>query len=153
MGWGVVSGREEIVGDYYRAIQKLTRARLCASHPVMAAIAPALDGDQPHLPEVMAKLRTRRNLTVEMLNSIPGISCVKPKGAFYAFPRITEFPAGITSDEQWCAELIRKKGVVTVPGSGFGQKPGTFHFRIVFLPDEKTLTAAYTSIREFMAGQ
>ena len=147
MGWGVVSGPENVVGDYYRAIQKLTRARLCANHPIMAAIAPALDGSNPHLPPMMAKLKTRRDMTYEMLNNIPGISCVKPKGAFYAFPSLNNLNI---SDEEWCTRLIKEEGVVTVPGSGFGQKPGTKHFRIVFLPDEKTLEQAYGHIRSFM---
>ena len=147
MGWGIVSGPEAIVGDYYRAIQKLTRARLCAPHPVMAAIPAALDGENEHLPAVMAQLKVRRDITAEMLSSIPGISCVKPQGAFYAFPRLEGIKE---SDDEWCARLIREKGVVTVPGSGFGQKPGTKHFRIVFLPDENTLRQAYSNISEFM---
>ena len=149
MGWGIVSGPEAVVGDYYRAIQKLTRARLCAPHPVMAAIPAALDGNNPHLPDVMAPLKRRRDLTVEMLSGIPGISCVKPQGAFYAFPKL-EIEG---TDSDWCARLIREKGVVTVPGSGFGQKPGTKHFRIVFLPDEATLREAYSNIRDFMMGR
>ncbi|MCM2324626.1 MAG: aminotransferase class I/II-fold pyridoxal phosphate-dependent enzyme [Oligoflexia bacterium] len=148
MGWGVVSGPEEVVGDYYRAIQKLTRARLCAPHPVMAAVAPSLDGTSPHLPELMKRLKRQRDVTVEMLSGIKGISCVKPQGAFYAFPRLDIRE----TDDQWCARLIRETGVVTVPGSGFGQKPGTQHFRIVFLPDEATLKEAYTKIAQFMAG-
>ncbi|HCM39157.1 MAG: aminotransferase [Bdellovibrionales bacterium GWB1_52_6] len=147
MGWGVVSGPEAKIGDYYRAIQKLTRARLCAPHPVMAAVPIALDGKNEHLPEVVAQLKLRRDITVEMLANIPGISCVKPQGAFYAFPKIDGFK---DSDEEWCARLIREKGVVTVPGSGFGQRPGTKHFRIVFLPDEPTLRQAYSKISEFM---
>ncbi len=147
MGWGIVSGPAEKVTDYVQAIQKLTRARLCASHPVMAAIAPSLQGGNPHLPGMMEKLKRRRDMTFEMLNAIPGISCVKPKGAFYAFPKLTN--TSIT-DEQWCAKLIQETGVVTVPGSGFGQKPGTKHFRIVFLPQENVLKEAYTAIGNFM---
>ncbi|OFZ23166.1 MAG: aminotransferase [Bdellovibrionales bacterium GWB1_55_8] len=149
MGWGIVSGQEAVVGDYYRAIQKLTRARLCAPHPFMAAIAPALDGENAHLPAIVEKLRRRRDITSEMLNSIPGISCVKPEGAFYAFPRLERIT---DTDEAWCARLIREMGVVTVPGSGFGQKPGTKHFRIVFLPDENTLKEAYSKIGEMGAN-
>ena len=77
----------------------------------------------------------------------PRVSCVAPRGAFYAYPRI-DIPE---SDEVFVKELIRQKHVMVVHGSGFGQKPGTQHFRIVFLPDEQTLTKAYAGIAEFMA--
>ena len=80
-----------------------------------------------------------------MLNAIPGISCVKPKGAFYAFPRLHMEHA----DSQFVNGLIRETGVVVVPGSGFGQVPGTQHFRVVFLPDEKILTKAYNNISAY----
>ena len=69
-----------------------------------------------------------------------------PRGAFYAYPRI-EIPEG---DDVFVAELIRQKHVMVVHGSGFGQRPGTKHFRIVFLPDEATLTKAYAGITELM---
>jgi len=106
----------------------------------------SLEGDQSHLVEANAKLAKRRNMTVEMLNSIDGISCVKPEGAFYAFPQLH----GIESDAHFVAELIKATGVVVVPGSGFGQVPGTNHFRVVFLPNEKILEKAYNSIGSFL---
>ena len=84
-------------------------------------------------------------MTVEMLNSIPGISCVKPEGAFYAFPKLHMN----TPDNIFVAELIRETGVVVVPGSGFGQRPGTNHFRVVFLPPEEILKKAYNNIADF----
>jgi alanine-synthesizing transaminase len=81
-----------------------------------------------------------------MLNSIEGISCVKPEGAFYAFPQLR----GIESDAHFVSELIKETGVVVVPGSGFGQVPGTNHFRVVFLPNEQILEKAYNSIAGFL---
>jgi len=148
IGWGIVSGKAEWLRDYVEAINKLLRARLCANHPEQWAIKPALEGDQSHLQDVMARLTTRRDLTVRMLNAIPGISCVKPEGAFYAFPRL----AVRGSDDEFVRALIRETGVVVVPGSGFGQKPGTKHFRVVFLPPEGTLESAYRRIGEFLAS-
>jgi len=74
------------------------------------------------------------------------MSCVSPRGAFYAFPRL-DIPEG---DEVFVKELIREKHVLVVHGSGFGQRPGTKHFRLVFLPDEATLTKAYSAIGKFM---
>ena len=82
---------------------------------------------------------------MERLNGIDGISCVVPEGAFYAFPRLHLD----VEDGQWCAELMRETGVVVVPGSGFGQKPGTQHFRIVLLPPLDVLSDACDGIAAF----
>lgn len=145
IGWGIVSGNKEALKDYIDAINKLLRARLCANHPEQYGIAPSLLGDHSHLEIAIKKLTRRRNLTVEMLNSITGISCVEPRGAFYAFPRIHN----IQDDNHWTIELIRETGVVVVPGSGFGQVPGTNHFRVVFLPPEEILEKAFSAISKF----
>ena len=147
IGWGIVSGPWEVVKDFVEAIHKLARARLSTSHPKQYAIPVALNGNQTHLEEVIQKLQRRRDLTVKMLNEIPGLSCVKPEGAFYAFPRV-EIPG--VSDREFVKELISETGVVVVHGSGFGQKPGTAHFRVVFLPPEETLAEAYERIKDFM---
>jgi len=146
LGWAVVSGRTEVLGEYVEAINKLLRARLCANHPEQYAIKAALEGDQSHLDQMRTKLRHRRDMTYEMLNSCAGISCVKPRGAFYAFPRL-EIEG---SDASFVRELITQTGVVVVPGSGFGQAPGTRHFRVVFLPPEDVLKEAYTKISQFL---
>jgi alanine-synthesizing transaminase len=145
MGWGIISGRKQNLANYIEAINKILRARLSANHPEQYAIKPALEGDQHHLTEAMAKLTVRRDITVNMLNAIPGISCVKPEGAFYAFPRLHMKQ----SDSQFVNGLIKDTGVVVVPGSGFGQAPGTQHFRVVFLPPENTLTKAYNNIAAY----
>jgi len=146
IGWGIVSGDAAAVKQYNEGVQKLLRARLCANHPEQYAIKAALEGPQDHLLEVRQKLRSRRDLTVRWANSTPRVSCVPPRGAFYAFPRIN-IPEG---DEIFVRELILQKQVMVVHGSGFGQKPGTKHFRIVFLPDEPTLSKAYSAIAELM---
>jgi len=146
IGWGIVSGEAAAIKSYNEGIQKLLRARLCANHPEQYAIKAALQGPQDHLTEVRKKLRGRRDLTVRWANSTPRVSCVSPRGAFYAFPRI-DIPEG---DDVFVRELILQKHVMVVHGSGFGQKPGTKHFRIVFLPDESTLTRAYHAIGELL---
>lgn len=145
IGWGIVSGRKEVLADYIEAINKILRARLSANHPEQYGIKPCLEGNQDHLVEAMKKLSRRRDLTVEMLNAIPGISCVKPEGAFYAFPKLEMKQP----DNHFVAELIKETGVVVVPGSGFGQVPGTKHFRVVFLPNEQILEKAYKAIGSF----
>jgi alanine-synthesizing transaminase len=146
IGWGIASGDAGAIKPYVDGIHRLLRARLCANHPEQYAIKAALEGPQDHLIEVRRKLRSRRDLTQKWCETTPRISCVAPRGAFYAFPRI-DIPE---SDEVFVKELIRQKHVMVVHGSGFGQKPGTQHFRIVFLPDEGTLTKAYEGITELM---
>jgi alanine-synthesizing transaminase len=146
MGWGIVSGEASAVKPYIEGIHKMLRARLSANHPEQYAIKVALEGPQDHLIEVRRKLTARRDLTVETCNSIPGMSCVSPRGAFYAFPRI-EVPE---DDATWVKQLLLEKHILTVQGSGFGQKPGSKHFRIVFLPQEEMLRQAYSEIRDFM---
>jgi len=145
IGWGVVSGNKNILSDYLEAINKILRSRLSANHPEQYAIVGALEGNQEHLEIAMQKLTRRRNMTVDMLNAIDGISCVKPEGAFYAFPKLDIK----NSDNHFVSELIKETGVVVVPGTGFGQVEGTNHFRLVFLPPEETLEKAYNKIGEF----
>ena len=147
IGWGIVSGKREYISEYIEAINKLLRARLSANHPEQYAIPTALLGDQSHLDVIIKKLTKRRDMTVEMLNAIPGITCVAPQGAFYAYPQL--HIKG--NDNHYVAELLKETGVVVVPGSGFGQVPGTKHFRVVFLPPENILDKAYKAIAGFTA--
>jgi alanine-synthesizing transaminase len=149
IGWGVVSGEAAAVKPYVVGIGRLLRSRLCANHPEQYAIKAALEGPQDHLKEVAGKLRRRRDLTMKWCTATPRVSCVSPKGAFYAFPRL-DIAEG---DDVFVKELLTQKHVLVVHGSGFGQKPGTKHFRIVFLPDEQTLSTAYAAIGEFMKAR
>ena len=147
IGWAVVTGKKEFMTEYLDAVNRCLRARLCAVAPLQYAIRPALEGPQDHIAEMKNKLRRRRDITYERLNAIPHISCVKPAAAFYAFPRLhIDQP-----DSQFVAELIRETGVVVVHGDGFGQKPGTRHMRIVFLPQEEILEAAFARLGKFMS--
>ncbi len=146
IGWGIVSGDPVCSKPYVDGINKLLRSRLCASHPMQWAIKPALEGPQDHLKEVNLKLRARRDITMEWVNSDPRVSCVKPEGAFYAFPKL-DIPE---DDLDFVKKLLWEKAVLVVHGSGFGQKPGTKHFRAVFLPQDDVLRNAYKGISEFM---
>jgi alanine-synthesizing transaminase len=146
VGWVVVSGPARIVTSYVEGIHKLLRARLSANCPEQYAVRPALEGPQDHLAEVIAKLRSRRDVTMAFCNSTPRLSCVRPRGAFYAFPRLNI----VESDEGFVRRLLMEKQVLVVHGSGFGQAPGTRHFRIVFLPDETTLNHAYHALAAFL---
>jgi alanine-synthesizing transaminase len=144
IGWGIASGRRDIMGDFLEAVNKILRARVCANHPEQFAIVTALDGAQTHIAEMNKILERRRDLSMEMLGSIPGISLVKPGGAFYAFPSID-----VDDDWKFSEELMKETGVVIVPGSGFGEKPGSQHFRIVILPQEEVLEKSFKLIKDF----
>ena len=146
VGWAIFSGPADILGDYIEAVNKMARARLCANHPVQFAVKPELEGPQDHIRSMLDKLTLRRDLTVNMLNDLDEFDCKVPKGAFYAFPTLN-IP---DKDEDFVKDLIRESGIVTVHGSGFGQKPGTKHLRIVFLPNETLLEVAYDKIRDFV---
>jgi alanine-synthesizing transaminase len=146
VGWAVVSGPARMVTSYVEGIHKLLRARLSANCPEQYAVRAALEGPQDHLAEVIAKLRSRRDLTMRFCRSTPRLRCVEPRGAFYAFPRLRIEE----DDEDFVRRLLREKQVLVVHGSGFGEAPGTRHFRIVFLPDESTLTRAYQEVAAFL---
>ena len=147
IGWGIISGPKEILKDYIEAIHKLARTRLCAPHPLQFAIPVALNNENHYIRDVIIKLKRRRDILIGGLNQIPFISCVKPLGAFYAFPSIN-IPD--IDDLEFTKRLILEEGVVVVHGSGFGQKSGTKHFRIIFLPEEETLKKALERIDRFI---
>ena len=146
LAWGILSGEAEIINKYDQALQKLLRARLCANHPEQFAIRHALQGDRSHVVSMMERLHRRRDITHQRLNSIKHISCVKPEGAFYAFPRL-DIPI---SDEEFVKELLYETKVLVVHGGGFGERPGTKHFRVVFLAPEDILNKAFDLLEGFM---
>jgi len=145
MGWGVVSGRREIMKEYIEAINKLLRARLSANHPEQFGLVAALNGDQSHIPTMNKILQNRRDLTLDIIKTIPEINVVKPYGAFYAYASID-----VKDDTHFCSELLKETGVVTVPGSGFGKKAGSNYFRYVILPPEKVLEKAFKTIANYI---
>jgi len=147
VGWGIVSGDAAAVKPYLEGIHKLLRARLSANHAAQYSIRPALERpQQDHLAGVTRRLRVRRDLLVDWAEATPGVSCVKPRGAFYAFPKLDISEP----DEDFTRELLLEKQVLVVHGSGFGEAPGTRHIRMVFLPDERTLSKAFEGIADFL---
>jgi alanine-synthesizing transaminase len=145
IGWCIASGEKAAIGPFLEAMNKILRARLCPNAPMQHAIVPALEGPQDHLQEVIGKMERRGELTWRAMNAIPGVSCVRPRAAFYAFPRL-DLPG---EDLPFVQKLLEATGVVVVHGSGFGQVPGTQHVRIVYLPPEPILEKAYARFAEF----
>ncbi len=150
VGWLAIH-TPKLLEEFAKAVQRLTDARLCGPGPFQYAIEPALTGPQDHIQTAITKLRSRRDLMVSRLRSLPGISVVEPQGAFYAMPSIDREWVG--GDEAFVLELVRETGVLFVHGDGFGQRPGTRHFRVVFLPPEPVLTAAFDGLEKFLAAR
>jgi alanine-synthesizing transaminase len=146
IGWAIATGPREVLVPYLEAVHRLLRARLSAPHPFQHAIRAALEGPQDHLVEVRKKLHRRATITMEWARRTPRVRLVAPKGAFYAYPRL-EIPE---DDLMFVTDLLKQKHVLVVHGSGFGQKADTRHIRIVFLPQEPVLTAAYEAMSDFM---
>jgi aspartate/methionine/tyrosine aminotransferase len=128
-------------------LPKLARVRICSNLPVQHAAIESLNGPQDYIIDYVSELKKRRDLVVKRLNSISGLSCSNPKGAFYAFPKIEH--NRYDSDKEYVMELLNKKGILTVHGSGFGTQYGSGHFRLVFLPNLQTLDSALDKIEEF----
>ena len=146
IGWAIATGPREALHHYLESVHRLLRARLSAPHPFQHAIKPALEGPQDHIPAMLEKLRRRAHITEDWAKRTPRVSLVRPKGAFYAHPSL-DIPE---DDLTFVTDLLKQKHVLVVHGSGFGQKPGTKHMRIVFLPQEDVLEAAYEKITDFM---
>ncbi len=130
-------------------LPKLARVRICSNYPVQYAAIESLRGPQEYISHYVSELKKRRDLVVKRLNSMPGLSCSNPKGAFYAFPKIEH--SKYDSDKEFVMELLKSKGVLIVYGSGFGTKYGSGHFRLVFFPDLEILDSALDKIEEFVS--
>lgn len=146
VAWGIVSGNPTVITPYVQGVHKLLRARLCANHPLQYAIPPALSGPQDHIREAVSRLRRRRDMVIEWSRKAQRVSCVTPRGAFYAFPRL-DIP---DSDESFVRGLLAEEHVLVVHGSGFGQAPGTKHIRVVFLPPEAILEQALSRMAAYL---
>jgi alanine-synthesizing transaminase len=147
-GWLAV-GRSEWMDDVLAAILKLADGRLCSTVPMQHAITTALNGPRAHQPPFRKALAARAAVTTERLNAIPGMSCVAPRGAFYAMPRVA-LPPGRT-DEDYVLALLRETGVLCVYGSGFGTPREDGYFRVVFLASPQELSEIYDLIAAFTA--
>ena len=131
-------------------VEKETRIRLSANTPVQKAGAVALRGPQDHIKEMVNQLRQRRDYILKRLNKIEGISCTKPEGAFYVFPKIEQIGSRWKNDMEFVLDVLNNTGVLFVPGSGFGEAYGSWHVRAVFCASMETLEKALDSLEEFM---
>ena len=152
-GWMVVSGEKRHAKDYIEGLNMLASMRLCANTPGQLAIQTALGGYQSikDLVAPTGRLCKQRDLAYELLNKIPGVSVVKPKGALYMFPRLDPKMYPIADDQQFAYELLAEEKVLIVQGTGFNW-PHPDHFRLVFLPNSDDLAEAIGRIARFLEG-
>ncbi|MEE9323296.1 MAG: aminotransferase class I/II-fold pyridoxal phosphate-dependent enzyme [Candidatus Aenigmarchaeota archaeon] len=146
VGWTIFSGPEDMIKDYQETVFRLARARLSSPGPFQYAVKPALEGPQDHIADMNRRLQERRDLIYKRFNEIEGFSCTKPKGAFYAFPKI-EFD--IEDDRKFIFDILHKKQILAVFGTGFGY-PKPDHFRIVFLPPLEILEESLNKLEEYV---
>ena len=151
-GWLIVSGAKDRATDYIEGLNILSSMRLCANVPAQHAIQTALGGYQSINELILpgGRLLEQRDLAHKMLNEIPGVSCTKPEGAIYMFPRLDPEIYPIKDDEKMILELLNQERILLVPGSGFNW-PDADHFRLVFLPNKLDLTDAIERLGNFLA--
>ncbi len=130
-------------------LPKLARVRIATNLPVQYAALESLRGPQGYISEFVSECKKRRDLVVKRLNSMPGLSCSNPKGSFYAFPKIENNK--YKTDKEFVTQLLETQGVLTVHGSGFGEKYGSGYFRLVYLPSIEVLDSAMNKIEKFVS--
>ncbi|MEU4130287.1 pyridoxal phosphate-dependent aminotransferase [Streptomyces wuyuanensis] len=152
-GWLVVTGPKQHARSYLEGLTMLASMRLCPNAPAQYAIQAALGGRQSirELTAPGGRLREQRDRAWERLNEIPGVSCVKPKGALYAFPRLDPEVHPIHDDEKFVLDLLLREKIQVVQGTGFSW-PRPDHFRILTLPHADDLDAAISRIGRFLSG-
>ncbi|MFF3560624.1 pyridoxal phosphate-dependent aminotransferase [Streptomyces sp. NPDC002574] len=152
-GWLVVTGPRQHAKSYLEGLTMLASMRLCPNVPAQQAIQAALGGRQSIKDLVLpgGRLHEQRDKAWEKLNEIPGVSCVKPKGALYAFPRLDPKVHRIHDDEKFVLDLLLREKIQVVQGTGFSW-PRPDHFRILTLPRADDLDAAISRIGRFLAG-
>ena len=152
-GWMVVSGPKQHARDYIEGLNMLSSMRLCANVPVQHAVQTALGGYQSinALIQPGGRLYEQRKFIHQRLNEIPGVSCVQPRGAMYAFLRLDPEVHKIHSDRQLVLDLLREKHMLLVEGTAFNW-PKPDHFRLVFLPYVEVLEEALDKFESFLAG-
>ena len=150
-GWVVASGPRSRAEDFLEGLTLLSNMRMCANVPAQHAIQTALGGHQSINELILpgGRLSEQRDAAYELLTAIPGVSCVKPQGAFYCFPRLDPEVYPIKDDEQFVIDLLRAKKILVTHGTGFNW-PDPDHFRLVTLPSVEDLEDAIGRIASFL---
>ena len=152
IGWMVVSGNRKLGEDFMLGVNMLSNMRLCSNVPAQSIVQTALGGHQSVKDYIVpgGRVYEQRNYVYEALNAIDGITAVKPKAAFYIFPKMDVKKFNITDDEQFALDLLHQKGILITRGGGFNW-PELDHFRIVYLPRMGVLREAMEDLADFFA--
>lgn len=152
-GWMIISGAKNKAKDYIEGLEMLASMRLCANVPSQHAIQTSLGGYQS-INDLVApggRIYEQRNIAYDILNSIDGISCTKPMGALYCFPKMDTKKFNIYNDEKMVLDLLEQQKILIVHGSAFNWKEPD-HFRVVFLPRPEDLTCALDNMKQFFSN-
>jgi alanine-synthesizing transaminase len=150
-GWMILSGAKDKAENYIEGLEILSNMRLCANVPAQFAVQTALGGYQSINELILpgGRLREQRDLAWNMISQIPGVTCVKPKGAIYMFPKLDPQMYPVKDDAKFIYDLLEKEKILLVQGSAFNIKDKN-HFRIVFLPSSDVLQQAISKIERFL---
>ena len=153
IGWMILSGAKDMAKGYIEGLNMLSSMRLCSNVPAQSIVQTALGGYQSVNEYIQpgGRIYEQREYVYKALTDIPGITAVKPKAAFYIFPKIDTEKFNITNDEQFALDFLHEKQVLLVPGKGFnwGQPD---HFRVVYLPNVLQLEKAIGKLKDFLAA-
>ena len=152
IGWMILSGNKAIAQDYIEGIRMLSNMRLCSNVPAQSIVQTALGGYQSVSNYLTpgGRIYEQRECIYQALKDIPGLSVVKPKAAFYMFPKLDVKKFHITNDEQFALDLLRDKKILLIHGGGFHwEQPD--HFRVVYLPRIEVLKESADKIADFLS--
>lgn len=151
VGWMVLSGNKDLARDYIEGINMLSNMRLCSNVPAQSIVQTALGGYQSVEQYLVpgGRIYEQREFIYNALKDIPGISVVKPKAAFYIFPKLDAEKFNIHDDMKFAYDFLHEKKVLVVQGTGFNWKDPD-HFRLVYLPHRRTLAEAMTHLSDFL---
>lgn len=152
IGWMCLSGDKSRAKSYIEGLNMLSSMRLCSNVPAQLAVVPALTDTSPDTDLLPGgRLYEQREVITRAMNSIPGMTAIKPEAAFYIFPRIDSKRFNITDDEQFVLDFLQARNILLVHGRGFNYNTPD-HFRIVYLPEVTQLQSAADSLGEFLAN-
>ncbi len=153
IGWMILSGNKTMAKDYIEGINMLSNMRLCSNVPAQSIVQTALGGYQSVKDYIIpgGRIYEQREYIYKALTDIPGITAVKPKAAFYIFPKLDVKKFNIMDDEKFALDLLREKHILIIHGGGFNWKQPD-HFRVVYLPRVEVLEQASKKIADFLNG-